>query len=561
MKFVYVLFFISFLSFGQEYPKDYFTAPLDIPLEVSGSFGELRSNHFHSGLDFKTNKKTGLPVYAAADGYVSRIKISTYGYGKAIYISHPNGYTTVYGHLESANDKIEDIIKNKQYEEKSFEIELFFKQNEVPVKQGEVIAFSGNSGGSGGPHLHFEIRDSKNENILNPLLFGYDKLVVDKYKPKVSGLMVYPLHDSIAVNDDFIAQPISLSANEVGNYIGQKVYTNGAVGFGLNAFDNITNPYNKNGIYKVSTFVNGVPYFSYTFDTFSFDESKHINYFIDYLRYKNQQQRFQKMFMLNDYPLSIVNKNKRNGILKVQFASSYIYKIVVEDFDQNTTTIEVPVVYKKTNATFVNEISSGILIKAKNEYNFEENNCTVYFSENTFYEDFKINMKIEDNMLYLHEDEIPVKNNFTVSFDVSGLSDDLKNKSFIAYIDGKNILYNKSYLKGNNLSARLKKLGNYKVVQDTIAPKIYGVNFSEGKNIDSYTTISVKISDDLSGINTYNAFLNGKWILMDYDYKTNRLVHNLADQIYVKGKNDFKLIVADEMKNSTTFESFFYKNN
>ena len=144
---------------------------------------------------------------------------------------------------------------------------------------------------------------------------------------------------------------------------------------------------------------------------------------------------------------------------------------------------------------------------------------------------------------------------------ISNLDAETKNKSFIAYIDGRDVDYVKSYVKGNTISAKIKKLGNYKVVQDVTAPKIYASDFSEGKTIDTYKTISIKISDDLSGIDTYNAYLNGKWILMEYDYKTKKLVHNLSDNIYVKGKNDFKLVVTDEMNNSTTFESYFYKNN
>ena len=561
MKYLFLLFFITFYSLGQDYPKDYFISPLDIPLDLSGSFGELRSNHFHSGIDLKTKGVEGLPVYAVADGYVSRIKISTWGYGKAIYITHPNGYTSVYGHLQKANGNIEDLIHKKHYDEKSFEIELFLKPSELPVKKGEVIAYSGNSGGSGGPHLHFEIRDTKSEMIINPLLFGYDKLVLDKYKPKVNSIIVYPLNDTIAVNDEFKPQAISLSVNDEGNYVTHKISSNGAIGFGMNVFDNMTNAYNKNGIYKVSTFVNGVPYFSYKFDTFSFDESKHINYFIDYYRLKNMGQRFQKMFMNNEYPLSIVNQNKRDGVLKVQPAASYTYKIIVEDFSQNTSTIEIPVVYKKGETVQEESKNSDKKIKAKNEYIFEEENCTITFPANTFYEDFKMKISVKDDVLYLHEDEIPVKNSFSLSFDVSKLSEDQKKKSFIAYLDGKNISYVKSYLKGNNLSAKVKKLGNYKVVQDTTAPKIYGINFSEGKTIDAFNTLSVKIADDLSGIDTYKAYLNGNWILMEYDYKTKKLVHTLADNIYVKGKNEFKLVVTDEMNNSTTFESYFYKNN
>jgi hypothetical protein len=561
MKYPFLLFLISFLCFGQEYPKDYFISPLDIPLDVSGAFGELRSNHFHAGLDLKTFGKTGLPVYAVADGYVSRIKISTWGYGKAVYINHPNGYTTVYGHLETTNGKIEETINKRHYSEKSFEIELFFKPSELPVKKGDVIAFSGNSGGSGGPHLHFEFRDTKTENIINPLLFGYDKFMLDKYKPKVNNIMVYPLNDTIAINNEFKSQIISLSINDDGNYVTNKIYTNGAIGFSLNAFDNMTNPYNKNGIYKVSTFVNGVPYFSYKFDTFSFDESKHINYFIDYFRYKNLGQRFQKMFIDKDYPLNLVSQNKKDGILKVQPSSSYTYKIIVEDFSKNASIIEIPVVFKVADLSKKDAEKLDKKIKAKNDYVFEEGKWTINFPDNTFYEDFRMNMKVSDDILYLHEDEIPVKNSFTISYDISNLDADTKSKSFIAYIDGKDIDYVKSYIKGNVINAKVKKLGNYKVVQDTIAPRIFAPNFSEGKIIDTYKTISIKISDNLSGIDSYKASLNGNWILMEYDYKTKTLVHNLSDKKYVIGKNDFKLVVTDEMNNSTTFESYFYKNN
>lgn len=561
MKHIFLFFFITSLSFGQDYPKDYFISPLDIPLDVSGAFGELRSNHFHTGLDLKTKGVEGLPVYAVADGYVSRIKISTWGYGKAIYVTHPNGYTSVYGHLQSANGKIEEMIHKRHYDEKAFEIELFLKPSELPVKQGEVIALSGNSGGSGGPHLHFEIRDTKTEMVINPLLFGFDALVIDKYRPKVNSVMVYPLNDTIAINNEYLTQTIPLSINDEGSYVTNKITSNGAIGFSLNVFDNMTNPYNKNGIYKVSTFVNGVPYFSYKFDTFSFDESKHINYFIDYFRFKNMGQRFQKMFIENEYPLSIVNQNKRDGILKVQPSASYTYKIIVEDFSKNTSIIEIPVVYKKTQAALIISTTTDKKIKAKNDYIFEEGKWTINFGANTFYENFTMKLNSKEDTLFLHEDEIPVKNSFNISFDISDLDETLKKKSFIAYLDGKDVDYIKSYIKGDKINAKVKKLGNYKVVQDTIAPKIYGVNFSEGKTIDTYTIISTKISDDLSGIDSYKAYLNGNWILMEYDYKSKKLVHTLSDNIYVKGKNDFKVVVTDEMNNSTTFESYFYKNN
>ena len=142
-----------------KYPKNYFRSPLDIPMSLSGNFGEIRPNHFHSGLDLRTNSREGLNIYAVADGYVSRIKVSPYGYGKAIYITHPNGYVSVYGHLSAYSGAIAEYIKKAQYEKESFEVELFPAKDEIKVTKGQVIAFSGNTGGSGGPHLHFEIRD------------------------------------------------------------------------------------------------------------------------------------------------------------------------------------------------------------------------------------------------------------------------------------------------------------------------------------------------------------------------------------------------------------------
>ena len=184
MRILLALILFPLFALSQEtYPQDVFQSPLAIPLDISGSFGELRSNHFHSGLDFKTTGVEGLPVYATGDGYVSRIKISTFGYGKAIYITHPNGYTSVYGHLQKANGAIQEYIKKKQYQEKAYEVEMYLYPTELPVKKGDIIAFTGNTGGSGGPHLHFEFRDTKSEQIVNPLHFGFKKFVKDERKP------------------------------------------------------------------------------------------------------------------------------------------------------------------------------------------------------------------------------------------------------------------------------------------------------------------------------------------------------------------------------------------
>ena len=173
----------------EAYPKDYFRNPLGIPLQLSANFGEVRKDHFHMGLDIRTQQKENLPVYAAADGYISRVSIEQGGYGKAIYIQHPAGYTTVYGHLNSFYDTLEQFLKSKQYYDEQWEQDFSLSPQQFPVKKGQFIAFSGNTGASGGPHLHFEIRDSRTGYNLNPMLF--DLGIPDNIAPYLQGLYWY----------------------------------------------------------------------------------------------------------------------------------------------------------------------------------------------------------------------------------------------------------------------------------------------------------------------------------------------------------------------------------
>ena len=561
MKLVFFIALFSCLSFGQQYPKD-FISPLDIPLDVSGSFGELRSNHFHSGLDLKTQQKEGLPVYAVGDGYISRIKISTYGYGKAIYITHPNGYTTVYGHLQKANGAIENYIKKTHYAQKSFEIELFLKPNELPVKQGEVIAFSGNSGGSGGPHLHFEFRETTSEKTVNPLFFGFNKLAEDKHAPVVQSVMVYPM-DSTIVNKSQRPIPVSINKQADGSYLAAKVIANGKIGFGINAFDYCTNLYNKNGLYKINAYLNGVLYYQFEIEKFAFDESRYINNFIDYEHFKASNQRVQKLFHHSPYPLSVLKSNKNNGIINTQPNANYNFRIELFDFHENKTVITIPIEFGVQPVSLTKkEQKTPYFLKAKNEHNYSKDNISVYIPENTFYDDFYLDFDVKDNVLTLHNSSVPVHKNMTITFDnVQGLTEEQLQKSFIASVSGPSLSYNKSTRKGTTFKTYTKNLGKFKIAQDSIPPRIYNVNFVEGKNLKNQSTLSVFISDNLSGIDSYNAYLNEEWILMEYDYKTKKLVHQLSDGKFKEGRNDFKVIVIDNMQNSTTFESYFFMNN
>lgn len=560
MKLFFLILFFPLFSYSQtSYPKDYFVSPLDIPLQLSGNFGELRPNHFHSGFDFKTLQREGLNVKAAAEGYVSRIKISESGYGKAIYITHPNGFTTVYGHLQSGYGKIEKKIKELQYKSQSYEIDVLLEPNELIVEKGEQIAISGNTGGSDGPHLHFEIRDTQSEKIINPLFFGFDTVIIDTKQPNVTSLIVYPLTDSTKVNQSKIPISLGLYQQKDGSYLAEKVGASGKIGFGIIStdFDNVS--WNANGIYKAEVSIDGMKTFGYTFNTFSFDETRLVNALIDYERYKKLKQRVQRLFMQKAFPLSIVNSYQSNGIIDVSPAFRKNILLEVSDFNGNISKINIPVEY--SNEVVVVDApkpKSKYYIKSGREAIFSKENVSVSFPENTFYQDFEMNFDVKDSVLQLHEDTVPAFKNFAITFvDSTSSADD---KKFIAYHNGKKWTYCTTKYANYTFTTYQKTLGRYQLMKDITCPKISITKEINGKWISEEKDLKFIISDDLSGIKTYNGYLNGKWILLEYESKTKTLKHSFLDGIVDEGKNDLKVIVTDNVGNSTIFETQFFRS-
>jgi murein DD-endopeptidase MepM/ murein hydrolase activator NlpD len=557
--FLFYLLFCSSLFAQNNFPKDYFSSPLDIPMQLSGNFGELRPNHFHAGFDFKTQQKEGLKVYASAEGYVSRIKISTFGNGKTIYITHPNGYTTVYAHLQKAVGPIQDFITTTHYKEQSFEIEMYLKPGEIPIKKGEWIAVSGNTGASEGPHLHYEIRDSKSEFIINPMLFGFDSGFRDTKKPIISGLYVYPLFSS-TVNTSKRPILLNTALQKDGTYLADKVLANGPIGFGIIANDYDDVSFNNNGVYSVNSFLNGQPKFSYQFDTHSFDDMRYVNALIDYAKYKKTGQRVQKLFMKNKYHLAFINTDETEGQIIPTPNLDDVYRIEVADFFGNKSVITVPIQYDSSVSLIPAEpVVSNYFLMANKDNIFEKENASVFFPAGTFYDDFALNFDVRDKILYLHDDSVPAHSNFTISLTDNTLSKELQEKTFIARLDGEQINYNSTYRKDSVFSAKVKTLGKYKLVTDILAPKVSIAKPIEGKWV-SQDAIQLQISDLGSGIKTYNGFLNGQWVLFEYDNKTRTITHYFNDDFLLNGANELKVIVTDAMGNSTTFETHFFRN-
>ena len=553
------LFSFSLLIGQEKYPQDTFSAPLDIPLILSGTFGELRSNHFHSGIDIKTQKRQGLPIYAIQDGTVTRIKISLWGYGKAIYIAHPNGFTSVYAHVKKFSPEIEAYIKKVQYQKKSYEVEVYPDYGELEVKKEDIIAYSGNTGGSSGPHLHFEIRSSITEKPTNPLLYGYE--VRDATNPTLVGLFGYPLSKDAQINKSAKKIQLNFTKQKNGSFIADKVEAYGTIGFGFNGFDRQDLGANKNGVYAVKQIVNGKIYSEYDFETFSFGETRYINTFIDYQHYGKYNQRIQKCFKDDANKLSIYKTLYLDGKIPIVEGMSYTVELLISDIKGNDIKVTIPIEGVKNPVKIAKQENiTKHFINADKPNSFDLEAAKVYFPSGTFYNDFYIDLKKGKDTVTVHNETVSAHRNFTITFDVAKYSKKEQKQLFIARLDEKlEPRHYKTYKRNNTFSARSRTFGTYTIAKDTVAPTIKPRNFKEKQWLNNYRYLSLGITDDLSGIKSYSATLNGKWILMEYEPKLNTLTYNFDDKIEGETKCDLKVIVTDNVGNTNTFEQTFYR--
>jgi murein DD-endopeptidase MepM/ murein hydrolase activator NlpD len=552
---------ISLLGFSQnKYPKNYVQNPLDIPLVLSGTFGELRSNHFHSGLDIKTQGKIGLKVFVVADGYVSRIKVQQYGYGKAIYVTHPNGYTSVYGHLNKFNNQIETYIKAIQYKKENYETgNVFPKKDAFVLKKGELIAFSGDTGGSSGPHLHFEIRDTATEKVINPMLLGVQ--IPDSKLPTIRSLQAYPLRSDARINQQHNGHEISLKKVEDGKYVADRISASGTIGFGIDVFDRLDNAWNKNGIYSLEVLVNGKRHYYHEVATFSFAESKYLNLLIDYEYYKKYKRRIQKTFKVAENKLSIYEDLINNGEIQIQNGFNYTIEIIAKDFAGNTSSVRIPVAGKESNAIFKKQKdTTAYKIIATNFQKFTKENITIAFPKNTFYEDIYLDFNVDEGVAKIHTPTVPLNKSYTLTFNVAKYSDEEKEQLYIANLEyPKYPRYMYTRKKDSTFYTTTKTLGTYSIKRDTLKPKIEILYLKDKQWISNSTTLKVKISDEDSGIKDWQATLDGEWILMQYNHKKNILTYNFSDKKLVGSKHIFKIAISDNVGNTTERSITFFK--
>ena len=562
MKYIIlILLFASFTSSAQnKYPTNYFRSPLDISLHLSGTFGELRNNHFHAGVDIKTKRRTGFPVYATADGYVSRIKVAIWGYGKVIYISHPNGYTSVYAHLSKFGDGIQEYVKNIQYQKESYETgNIYPAENEITVKKGQVIAFTGRTGGFVAPHLHYEIRDTKTEHIINPLLFGLK--IKDSIAPRINKLIAYPIGEGSRINRSVKKQTLAIKKDSLNNYRTNRISASGSIGFGINVYDLLGKELNKNGVYSIEMKVNGKRHYYHDVETFSFAESKYINLLIDYPYFATYKNRIQKTFREKETKLSIYEDLVKDGFVDVKEGFSYKVEIIAKDFKGNRSSVKIPIIGVKSESILLQEKDTTNYKILKNKFQkFTEGGVTVAFPKNTFYKDIFIDFSVNGKLATIHKPTIPLNKSFTITFDSTMYRKSEVNNIYIANINNKKYPYYQNTRKREDkLFTTTKTLGKYTLLIDNELPKICNLNFKNNNWVSKLNYLTIKISDTQSGIKSYEAFIDDEWILMEYDVKKKKLSYNFSDKKLVGSKHIFKLVVSDNVGNTNTYNATFYR--
>lgn len=614
-----LLSLIVFLSLGLNtlaqsplYPKDYFVFPLK-PGEqnfLAGTLGELRSNHFHAGLDIKTFGQINWPIHACADGYVARIKISPYGYGRALYVQHPSGHTTVYAHCESFRKDIEEYILKKQYEKKSYSIDVTLPVNLIKCYKNKIVAYSGNTGSSMGPHLHFEIRD-KNQTALNPLSFGFTE-IKDNVKPSFYKISLTTLDIDSRVNNEFGTFFFTPKDKGGKKYTTKTIKLNGTLGLAIKARDKLSGVNNPNAIAKIIVEQDGKEIFNYFNKEVIFAQKSYMNVHMDYCSYKNGKGKLHKCYVDDGNKLQRYKTDNSKGKIIINDTLSHTLTVKVWDFYNNLSQLTIPVKGKRPTKNslrlseekedekiFVDVYQNILKVACRNcdantklkidsethhsekkadyflgsasvflwdmrkefprklslgDKTLDENfiypipsgkkftwftkNVTTTFNANTLFDTLYLQMEAYNDTLKIGKVQTPLKQKINITFRTNKYYNTAK--TAVYEISGRRPSHVGGVWNNNKCTFRTKSFGKYTLLTDTIPPTITHL----GRN-------RFRIKDERSGIKSYNAYLNGNWVLLKYDYRISRVV--LAPKKGTVLKGELKIVVIDNVNNKNIY--------
>ncbi|MCQ9640632.1 M23 family metallopeptidase [Chryseobacterium sp. WG14] len=506
-----VCFINSFSTQAQDnYPQNYFRNPLNIPMQLAANFGAVRANHFHMGLDLRTNSKENLPVVAAADGYVSRIKVERYGFGNAVYITHPNGYTTVYAHLNKYFDRLEEYVKERQYKDEKWEQDITFQPGQFPVTKGQLIALSGNTGGSAGPHLHFEIRDTKTEECLNPLLFGF--AIPDSVAPIISGLYWYDRSFST-----YEPGANGVAVKKAGNmYTTDLVTVNSPViSFAVKAVDKANQGFNL-GVYHAELLMDGKLIYSFSIDKVSYDDTRYQNGCIDYTKFTRDKMNIQHLSVLPGMKLQNYSLPNVSGVINLQDKEVHHIEIVLKDVNGNTSRLATKM---QLNTTGNNIPSTHKTVKPDEGKTIATENAEIVLSKNAVYDAVNFSMyekpdaeeNVISNAIVLHNPYVPIHDRYTVKIKPNRkLTKEEKDKVVILLDYGSDKDAVKGNWTGDWVQGEFNRLGSVKLILDKSSPFIT-TEWKDGALINS-GTLRLKGNTSVGDIVSFRAELDGKWL-------------------------------------------------
>jgi murein DD-endopeptidase MepM/ murein hydrolase activator NlpD len=544
---------------SKQYPKNQFRYPLDLPPATAGSFGELRPNHFHSGLDFRTMQRVGFPVHAAYDGYVSRVRVQFGGFGQALYITHPNGFTTVYGHINDFTPEIDKYIRDYQYKNQTFEADIAVPPGMFKVQKGDVVAISGNQGASGGPHLHFEIRDTLTEQTINPQLFGLT--IPDTKPPAITAIGIYHLNGnpfSEKTPKEFLAVT---GAN--GNYHllkPQVLNISGNTGFGISATDINDASANHNGIYSLELKLDGVTMYTFAVERFAFDQTHAINAYIDYPAFITAHRFMQKCFILPGSRISLYPQSINRGVMAFNDDKLHEVQYVVKDVAGNTSTLTLKVQSNTSAANVAPDKPTGTLLRYDRKSEFANDKVKLTIMPGNLYDDLDFQYATLPAKTGAYSVTHVIHNKLTPIHDSYDLW--IKPDISLGANAEKAVIVNaatgaiSSTWEGGWVKGVARAFGDYYIRIDTVPPVITPINIRNGSNMKLLRAIKLRMSDNLSGIKSYAGKIDGKWVLVVWDYKTKVLSYTFDDSI-AAGKHTFEFTVTDAKNNVNTFKAEF----
>ncbi len=546
---VFIPFFLQAQIFPpKNYPKGYFTWPVTATKALAANFGELRPNHYHMGLDCKTDQRENVPVVAAADGYIAKIKIEPFGFGRCIYINHPNGLTTLYAHLNEFAPAIEKYITEQQYKLESWKVFIDIPANLLPVTKGQFIANSGNTGGSQGPHTHFEIRDTKTDKVLNPLLFGFP--VADNIAPEILRLAVYDRTKSTyeqsprfilikKVNGVYVTVPATIIA------------PSGQVSFAVTAYDRYTGSTNQNGIYEGDLFVNDEPIVGFQLDSISYDETRYLNAHIDYKLKSSGGPYVQHLSRLPGYPQGIYKDVKGDGVITLNNGDTSAVKIEVKDTEGNTSVLKFSIT-SKGSWTPVTSYSQQNIFRPGFVNVFENDAISLYLPATHLY-DFihftclPVKGKKGNEAFLLQSGNVPVQAMFPIK--VKNTSIVTPDKMVMHRWWGSKDDYAKAVKEGDWFKASFREFGNVELIADVTPPTVTPVGFKDGIKASKLSRIAFVILDNSEELLNFRAELDGKWLRFSND-KGKTFIYKF-DEHCQPGEHELKISVEDLVGNKT----------